>query len=511
MDITKKVYNYWFNKDNRKWFNSTTEDDLFIKENFEKYLTKQRLLFDEVKEVIAYIILYDQFPRHIYREEIKHELGKKKTFIADYDAIALRLAQFVIKHNLFKFMKPEERVFSLMPLRHSFEEDKIRVCLDLVKKWREEEDIAIYQRFYKATLISLGKQINNKLSRVRFNEYTTIEQIKEILDYYEEDIYLEEHLVRQDKLKKNKIFEMVKRIIGKKSVVLSLSGGVDSIILSYILKHLGIDFIAVSINYTNRETSYIETEFVNRWCYHMRIPLFVRTIDEINRTTKDRQIYEEVTRVTRFDLYKRFNRPIILGHNANDVLENIFSNIKKQQKYDNLDGMSFKSFERGIEILRPMLKIYKREIFEFAHQYKIPYLYDSTPKECERGKMRDILIPQVKAFEPKILLGLEELSTNMKEMYRMFNKVILEKTYEEMVFTETECILDFRDKRDFGTIYWHPVIIYVCKKLRIPYPTNKSIINFVKMIKRGKDCQCILCNYLSIEVKKDKIKIIKTI
>ena len=159
-----------------------------------------------------------------------------------------------------------------------------------------------------------------------------------------------------------------------------------------------------------------------------------------------------------------------------------------------------------------MLKIYKREIFEFAHQYKIPYLYDSTPKDCERGRMRDILIPQVKEFEPKILTGLETLSTNMKEMYKMFNKVILEKTYEEMMFTaDSECIFDIKDKKDFSLIYWHPVIIYICKIFKIPYPTNKSIINFVKMIKRDKDCQCILCNYLLIKVKKDKIKIIKTI
>lgn len=510
-EILNKIYNYWFKTDNRKWFNATVEDDLFIKENFKKFLVSKIPLFDDVRELLAYIILYDQFPRHIYREEIKHELETKKTFIAKFDKIAEKLTKFAIDNKLFRYMNPEERVFALLPYRHTFEEDKIKLCLDLVSTWRDEEDTSIYKRFYKATLISLGKQINKRILRTRYNEYTSINDIKDVLDYYEGDIYLPTHLEKTSELVKNKIYKTVKQFIKNRPAILSLSGGVDSMILSFILKHLGVDFITVCMNYTNRETSYIETEFVKRWCYHMKIPLYVRDIVEINRTKKDRQIYEEATRIIRFDFYKRFNRPVILGHNADDVLENIFSNIKKQQKYENLDGMIYKSFEKDVEIWRPILKIYKKDIFEFAHKFNIPYLYDSTPKECERGRLRDILIPQVEEFEPRILTGLEELSLRMKEMYEIFNKTVLKQTFKEITVRPLFCEFSIKNKRDFGIVFWKPVITYIVKKLNIPHPSNKSFINFISRIKKRGNFKINMSKYVDIIVKNDNIYIIKNI
>ena len=119
---------------------------------------------------------------------------------------------------------------------------------------------------------------------------------------------------------------------------------------------------------------------------------------------------------------------VILGHNLDDSLENIFSNIKKKQNYNNLFGMDLYSKEKDVHIARPLLKISKKQIIEFANEFYIPYTYDSTPSWSERGKLRDELIPFMNNFDPSILLGLIELTNNYKEIYneqkQLFNTSI---------------------------------------------------------------------------------------
>ena len=68
-------------------------------------------------------------------------------------------------------------------------------------------------------------------------------------------------------------------------VVISLSGGVDSMVSSFILKKLNFQVSALMINYQNRKQSARETEFVSSWCH--RLNSFDRTTT-INYLSKNR-------------------------------------------------------------------------------------------------------------------------------------------------------------------------------------------------------------------------------
>ena len=147
----------------------------------------------------------------------------------------------------------------------------------------------------------------------------------------------------------------LRKIGDAKTVVISISGGVDSMVSSFILHHLSqqntrFKVIGVHINYGNRETCDLEVEFVKRWCRLLNIELYIRHISEIQRHKKTdgeidtqnshgREFYEKITKKIRFDMYRKFNSPIILGHNKDDCTENIFANIRKSRSYDNLMGM----------------------------------------------------------------------------------------------------------------------------------------------------------------------------
>ena len=62
-----------------------------------------------------------------------------------------------------------------------------------------------------------------------------------------------------------------------KKVIVSLSGGVDSMVLTTILKLLGYNVICGHINYNNRNETYEEQEFLEKWCYFNSIKLYVKT------------------------------------------------------------------------------------------------------------------------------------------------------------------------------------------------------------------------------------------
>ena len=218
----------------------------------------------------------------------------------------------------------------------------------------------------------------------------------------------------------------------RNELIVSVSGGVDSMVCLYLARHCfpDADIKAISINYANRPEQSIEIDMVNYICSVLKVKHYVRVISEIQRVRDShREFYETVTREIRFASYRNVigdntNVQVILGHNQDDTLENIFSNIKKGINYDNLFGMEHNSVEKDVCVCRPLLNIAKKDITKFAHDHNIPYTYDSTPSWSERGRLRDILIPSVRSFDANMIPGIIQMATNFKEIYEVYEKSI---------------------------------------------------------------------------------------
>jgi hypothetical protein len=99
----------------------------------------------------------------------------------------------------------------------------------------------------------------------------------------------------------------------------SLSGGVDSMVMTFIFALLSrcsteaklppFTLQATHINYKNRDVSDQEANLVVWFCTQIKVPIFVRTLHEIQRRDNNRDFYEKMTRVVRFDLYDKLPRP----------------------------------------------------------------------------------------------------------------------------------------------------------------------------------------------------------
>lgn len=439
-----ELFEFWF-ANGQNWFNSNPEFDNLIKSKFGDLLEKydidniNQYHMNTIKEnyilSISLIILHDQIPRHIYRND--------KDIINNYLDKILKFSEQT--YTRFKYdLKPEHYCFVMLPLRHTNNFDRILYVIEETKiKIKNYSLEQIYKRFLTATLeryIKLNLDNNNIIEFNEINSENNPEtnnvicdesQICELgLNKYIPTIFKELESI-PDYLKN--IIDNVKKYTKVKKGIVSLSGGVDSMILSYVLKYIGIDIIAVHINYNNRPECEAECVLLKKWCSFLNIKLYIRKIIEIKRQEmmdfKMRDLYESYTRDIRYNTYINANREyfddscIFLGHNNDDEFENIFTNIVSESHYDDLRGMTFESSikfkDENIKFCRPMLLIEKKDIYKSANYLCIPHFKDSTPKWSQRGKIRDLIRPNIEAWDSRAIESFFKLSDKISDLMKI--------------------------------------------------------------------------------------------
>ncbi len=495
------LYNFWFDSNVIKniWFSSTPNDDKNIYNKFGQYLSSYNSDDKNINQYVIKIVLLDQITRHIDRH-----LNQNKLLSNMFAQEALQMSLEIIDSNyqFFEKLLPEEQIMVLMPLRHTFQQSYLEKSLMIINKLRQnDKNNSFYRRFWMANLISLEKHLQIDL----FNPYIDSHPIwnfnqslicptskfnpEESRDYL---LQIENYKYQ---LKQDKIAQSFINILGKssqtKNVIISLSGGSDSMVASYILKMIGYNLIAVMVVYNNRDTSQSELEFVKWWCSKIGIKLYYRQITEIKRTLDtDREFYESYTRNVRFRLYQYVcdllgeSVPVVLGHNLDDTLENIFTNLRKSVKIDNLLGMNYFHVENNIHIYRPMLEIWKNDIMEYARKYGIPYLYDSTPRDCWRGILRHNVVLPILNLEhgDQILKSVYKLANDMKFIISFFKRYIIENT--NVIKNNNHIIINFLDDNlILNFIYWDLLFDYLSgEEYKLSKPTNNSIRSLIQRL-----------------------------
>lgn len=501
-DIIQLSFN-WKNYKNN-WFKQSHEFDSYIVSTYGKLLNRDVIevilknidTIDESKYeeclIFGCIIVCDQISRHIYRNPTENE----EKIIYFYTELASQFSEKIMYSPVFNTLEKYIQCFILLPFRHLNNIQKMEESLEILfySKFYINNYEGITKRFYYATLEKLSKYYTQKyLEHDNYMLYN--EQIISILDSksckslhpfdFPNKI---EHIVKT-----------VEKFIQKhniQNITISLSGGVDSMVLLYVLKDLRekykLNLKAIHIDYNNRSTSSLECELCVYFCNLMRIPIYVRSIYEIARSKEHREFYEKITRNIRFDCYEKLKYGVALAHNYEDTLENILTNIIKQQNFDNLKGMQETHFDK-VPIYRPFLNISKQQIYDFAHKYKIPFVYDSTPKWSDRGKLRDILIPIIKEFDPRMIEGLIGLSNYTLNTGKINQEAINYKVNylcDKIQPNKNEQIAIIqKDILENDIFIWKNIMKNLCKKYKVHYISKKSIdvsFQLMKKIQRQK-------------------------
>jgi tRNA(Ile)-lysidine synthetase-like protein len=388
---------------------------------------------------IAAIIVLDQFSRHMLRHyETQTEspllLLQRPVLLPSkehLDAWALHTAQLLAKEHVQEIncgMLPVPMyIFSLMPFRHANTIETVQLVQHRVEELASlnHQMEAMVGRFRKATNRRMAvlqdearrsggarEQSTCTNHSVVMGDGTNImPKDEDILETFPFDAdmgpatnhpcvktiqdFLCDRGIRPNKKDTNDPTTI--------PIIVSLSGGVDSMVIASVLVHLRescgyrLDLWAVHIDYANRPESGAEADFVRRYCERLGISFQIRRIDEVTRGVTARDDYERIARDLRYTSYretidkarnkktKKGGREeetigVMLGHHRGDLRENVLSNAHKGCGPLDLSGMTAVSRNDGVVIYRPLLPLEKTSIFDYAHKFGVPYFKGTQDK-----------------------------------------------------------------------------------------------------------------------------------
>jgi len=210
-----------------------------------------------------------------------------------------------------------------------------------------------------------------------------------------------------------------------KSLLLGVSGGVDSIcLLHYFHSHyqeMGISKIFVChVNHGVRgEDSNADASLVKSLCETYQIPFEIQNIDPSLFETQDS--FESKARELRyqilFDIQKKQHLHCILtAHHADDQAETLYMRIRRGSSLKGLQGILAK---REDQVVRPFLHLTKAFLIEYAKKHRLKWREDQSNQKTifARNKTRLLILPYLESQTPGITSTLSHIATLSHDVY----------------------------------------------------------------------------------------------
>jgi tRNA(Ile)-lysidine synthase len=186
--------------------------------------------------------------------------------------------------------------------------------------------------------------------------------------------------------------------------LVGLSGGADSRVLIHVLLLIGFQNLVIChLDHNLRGAQSTEDrKFVCRLARRLRIPIFVEILAGLPGTGS----LETAARAARHEFFARASecfttQSLILAHHADDQIETFLINLfRGTGSFDNAAIKPESRIEVGDQILvirRPLLDVWKHEIYEFAARLGLKFREDLTnaSRKMLRNRVRHELIPEI--------------------------------------------------------------------------------------------------------------------
>jgi len=185
-----------------------------------------------------------------------------------------------------------------------------------------------------------------------------------------------------------------------KDIVISFSGGVDSVVLVDLLCSVGYSkrLKLIHFNHLNRDSNIEDEKFVKSFCAKRSLNFKIIKLKGIGQTD-----FENRARLLRYEhLYKEAGVSLILlGHHIDDSFEWHLMQLFKSSSIKNSIGIPLVNNQ----IARPLMCLTKKQIINYARSKKLQFMQDPTNALVghERNYVRNIIIPKIAEKYPSYL------------------------------------------------------------------------------------------------------------
>ncbi len=209
----------------------------------------------------------------------------------------------------------------------------------------------------------------------------------------------------------------------KRSFLVSVSGGSDSVALLFVLHNLRKKYpLRLRIFHMNFQLrgkdSLADEIFVRRLSKELKIPISVRRV----KKTKTVGGVQEWAREQRLKQMKRFSSEyeVLEAHHLDDQVETFFLRLMRGAGIGGLDCIRESSCREGRQVWRPLLKISKKEIRHYLSVNKIKFREDHSNQttKYDRNWLRLKVLPLFFRKEPQLRIKIAELLEEVQDLNR---------------------------------------------------------------------------------------------
>lgn len=209
-------------------------------------------------------------------------------------------------------------------------------------------------------------------------------------------------------------------IKGNQRVLLAVSGGIDSMVMTHLFLRTGYETGIAHCNFQLRgEESDKDEEMVRSFAVDNDIPFYYRRFNTKDYSESKKVSVQMAARDLRYDWFEEVRSKnnydlIAVAHNLNDNIETLLINLTRGTGIAGLTGISVSHNN----IIRPVLFATREEIVEYCGKHNIQYREDKSNAETKyiRNKIRHNVIPVLKKINPAIENTLTETAVRISEI-----------------------------------------------------------------------------------------------
>ncbi|MCC6286878.1 MAG: tRNA lysidine(34) synthetase TilS [Chitinophagaceae bacterium] len=220
------------------------------------------------------------------------------------------------------------------------------------------------------------------------------------------------------------------------SLLIAVSGGVDSIALCELCYLAGYTFTMAHCNFQLREAeSDRDEEFVIEIARKYGVRILTKKFETLSFAASQKCSIQVAARKLRYEWFneiletrKKLNenqltpRYILTAHHANDNTETVLMNLFKCTGISGMRGI----LPKANNIVRPLLFAHKQSIIDFAQQRALSYREDSsnTSDKYSRNYIRHHVIPAIEAAYPHASSNINNTIPHLRDAEILYNQAI---------------------------------------------------------------------------------------
>lgn len=205
----------------------------------------------------------------------------------------------------------------------------------------------------------------------------------------------------------------------KAKLLIAISGGVDSVVLTHLCKESGLKISLAHCNFHLRgEESDGDELFVQEFADALDLEVFTEHFDTEAYAEESKTSVQMAARDLRYQWFRELQRDLkfdylLTAHHSNDDLETFMINFTRGTGLDGLTGIP----EINEGILRPLLAFSRNEIEDYAHKNHLKWREDSSNASTKylRNKIRHEIIPGLEELNPQLLQNFKKTQQHLKE------------------------------------------------------------------------------------------------